>query len=66
MRPTKLVNIESNAKHHNINIMLFEPKKDSGKEAESIRQLVYGKIKYKNNLTILNMGLKSWQKSKKQ
>ena len=57
MRPTKLVNIESNAKRHNINIMLFEPKKDSGKEAESIWQLVFGKIKYKSNLTILNMEL---------
>ena len=40
VRPTKLVNFESIAKHHNVNIMLYEPKKNS----RSIWRLVYGKI----------------------
>ena len=28
VRPTKLVNFEGIARHHNVNIMLYEPKKD--------------------------------------
>ena len=36
VRPTKLVDFEGIAKHHNVNIMLYEPKKDRGKDAGSI------------------------------
>ena len=35
MRPTKLVDFEGIARHHNVNIMLYEPKKD-GKDGGSI------------------------------
>ena len=31
VRPTKLVDLEGIAKHHNVNIMLYEPKKDKGR-----------------------------------
>ena len=31
VRPTKLVDFEGIAKHHNVNIMLYEPKKGRGK-----------------------------------
>ena len=40
----KTDNFEGIAKHHNVNIMLYEPKKDNGKDSGSIWQLVYGKI----------------------
>ena len=53
MRPTKLVDFEGIARHHNVNIMLFEPKKNS----RSIWRLVYGKAQHKNNLPIVNMRL---------
>ena len=33
VRPTKLADFEGVAKHHNVNIMLYEPKKDKGKNA---------------------------------
>ena len=33
MRPKKLVDFEDLARHHNVNIMLYEPKKDSEKDA---------------------------------
>ena len=36
VRPTKLVDFEGIAKHHNVNIMLYEPKKDRGKDAGPI------------------------------
>ena len=36
VRPTKLVDFEGIAKHHNVNIMLYEPKKDRGKDSGSI------------------------------
>ena len=42
-RPTKLVDFEGIAKHHNVNIMLYEPKKDRGKDAGSIWRLVCGR-----------------------
>ena len=29
VRPTKLVDFEGIARHHNVNIMFYEPKKDS-------------------------------------
>ena len=37
--------------------MSYEPKKDTGKDAGSIWQLVYGKIQYKNDLPTVNIGL---------
>ena len=46
VRPTKLVDFEGIARHHNVNIMLYEPKKDRGKDAGSIWWLVYGKIQH--------------------
>ena len=53
MRPTKLVDFEGIAKHYNVNIMWYEPKKDAG----SVWQLVYGKTQYKSDLPTINMGL---------
>ena len=57
MRPTKLVDFQGTAKHHNVNIMLYEPKKDKEKDAGSVWRLVYGKIQHKNDLPTINMGL---------
>ena len=48
MRATKPVDFQGIARHHNVNIMLYKPKKDRGKHAGSIWQLVYGKAKHKN------------------
>ena len=56
-RPTKIVDFEGIAKHHNVNIMLYEPKKDKEKDAGSVWRLVYGKIQHKNDLPTINMGL---------
>ena len=56
-RPTKLVDFKGIARHHNVNIILYEPKKDRRKDAGSIWRLVYGKIQYKSYLHIKNMGL---------
>ena len=42
IRPTKLVDFESIARHHDVNIMLYEPKKDRGKDAGPVWRLVYG------------------------
>ena len=53
--PTKLVDFEGIARHHNVNIMLYEPKNDSGKDEGSIWWLIYGKVQYKNNLPTINM-----------
>ena len=36
MRHTKLVDFEGIARHHNVNIMLYEPKKDREKDAGSV------------------------------
>ena len=57
VRPTKLLDFEGIARHHNVNIMLYEPKKDRGKDAGSIWRLVYGKIQHKSDLPTINMGL---------
>ena len=57
MRPTKPVDFEGIAKHHITNIMLHEPKRDSGKDAGSIWWLVYDKIQCKSDLPTGNMGL---------
>ena len=57
MRPTKLVDFEGIEKHRNVNTMLYEPKKDRGKDAGSIWHLVYRKIQHKNDLPTINMGL---------
>ena len=37
--------------------MFHKPKKDRGKDAESMWRLVYGKIQHKNDLPTINMGL---------
>ena len=57
VRPTRLVDFEGSAKHHNVNIMLYKPKKDRGKDAGSVWRLVYAKIQHKNDLPTINMGL---------
>ena len=57
VRATKLVDFEGIAKHLNVNIMLYEPSKDSGKDAGKRRRLVYGKIQYRDTLPTINMGL---------
>ena len=57
MRPTKHVDFEGIEKHRNVNTMLYEPKKDRGKDAGSIWRLVYRKIQHKNALPAINMGL---------
>ena len=57
MRATKLVDFQGIARHQNVNIMLYKPKKDRGKHAGSTWQLVCGKAKHKNNLPTINMGL---------
>ena len=57
VRPTKLVDFEWIARHKNVNIMLYEPKTDSGKDAASIWRLAYGKAQHKHNLLTINMGL---------
>ena len=35
VRPTKLIDFEGIARHYNVNIMLYEPKEDRGKDAGS-------------------------------
>ena len=35
-RPTKPVDFEGIVRHHNVNILLYEPKKDRGKDKGSI------------------------------
>ena len=57
VRPTKLFDFEGIARHHNMSIILYEPKKDRGNDAGSTWQLVYGKAQHKNNLPTINMGL---------
>ena len=54
---TQLVDSEGIARHHNVSIVLYEPKKDRGKDAGSIWRLVYSKIQYINDLPTINMGL---------
>ena len=53
VRPTRLVDFEGTARHQNVNIMLYEPKKN----ARSVWQLVYGKIQHKSDFPTINMGL---------
>ena len=57
VRPTELVDFEGIARHRNVNIMLYEPKKDWGKDAGSMWRLAYNKAQHKNNLPTINMGL---------
>ena len=57
VRVTKLVDFEGIAKHLNVNIMLYESKKESGEDAGKIWRLVYGKTQYKDTLPTINMGL---------
>ena len=54
---TKLVDFEGIAKHLNVNIMLYEPRNDTGKDAGKVWRLVYGQIQYKDTLPTINMGL---------
>ena len=56
LRPAIRVDFKGIARHHNVNIMLYESMKDSGKDAGSIWQLIYDKIEYKTSLTKVNMG----------
>ena len=57
VRATKLVDFEGIAKHLNVNIMLCEPSKESGKDAGKTWRLLYGKIQYRDTLPTINMGL---------
>ena len=57
VRPRKLVGFDGIARHHNVNIMLYEPKKDRVIDAGSVWQLVYGEIQHKSDLPAINMGL---------
>ena len=57
MRPTKPVDFEGIVKHHGLNTMLYEPKKDRGKDSGSIWRLVYDKIQHTNDLPTINGGL---------
>ena len=57
VRATKLVDFKGIAKHLNVNIMLYEPSKESGKDAGKTWRLVYGKIQYRDTLPTINMGL---------
>ena len=52
VRPTKLVDFEGIARHHNVNI-IYEPKKE---DAGSMWQLACGNIQYKNDLPTINKG----------
>ena len=54
VRPKKLVDFEGIAKRNNVSIMLYEPKKDRGKDAGSIWRLAHGKIQHKINLPTIN------------
>ena len=56
MRAAKLVDFKGIAKHLNVNIMLYEPSKESGKDAGKTWRLVYGKIQYQDTLPTINMG----------
>ena len=57
VRATKLVDFEGIAKHLNVNIMLYEPSKESGKDAGKTWRLVYGKIQYQDTFPTINTGL---------
>ena len=57
VRATKLVDFEGIAKHLNVNIMLYEPSKESGKDAGKVWRLLYGKFQYRDTLPTINMGL---------
>ena len=52
-KSTRRVVFEGIAGHRNVNIMLYEPKKN----ARSVWQLVFGNILHKNVLLTINMGL---------
>ena len=57
VKSTKFVGFEGIAKHHNRNIVLYEPKKDRGKDLGSVWWLVCGKVQHKIDLPTINMGL---------
>ena len=43
LQPTKLVDFETIVERHNLNIMLYEPKKGSEKDVGPVWRLSYGK-----------------------
>ena len=53
----KTCNFEGIARHPNVNIMLYEQKKDREKDAGTVWRLVYGKIQHKNSLPTINMAV---------
>ena len=53
MSPTRLVGFEGIARHHNVNVMLYEPKKN----VRSVWRLVYSKIQHNSDLLTIYMGL---------
>ena len=53
MRPTSFADFEGIARHCNVNIMVYGPKKN----ARSVWQLVSGKIQQKSDFPTINMGL---------
>ena len=55
--PRKLVDFEGISRHCNVNIMLYEPKNDRGKDAGSIWWWFYGKTQHKNGLPTITMEL---------
>ena len=57
MRPKKFVYFEGVTKPRKVNIMLYESKKDSGKDVGPTWWLVFGKIQYKSDLSTVNTGL---------
>ena len=56
-RPKKSVNFKETERHQGVNIMLYELKKDSGEDAGSMWQLVYGNIQYKSYSRTVNTKL---------
>jgi hypothetical protein len=53
VRATKLVDFEGIARHHNLNIRVFEPKYG----CKTVWQLVYGKGQYKQELDTIDIGM---------
>ena len=45
------------AKHHNVNIMLYKPKKSGKRNGEYIWRLVFGRFQYNGDLPTVNMEL---------
>ena len=54
-KPTELAGFEGFGKHCNVSIILYEAKKDNGKNGGSIWSLDYGKIQYKSNFPTIKI-----------